>query len=328
MGMFLGCVLESFGYGLLTVMTGFTLNSLWGNKQTRYPSRLLLTVLALIWFLSTGHWITNVYRAYQAFLVFPAGPIAFYNMLNLPSYTVRNVLYCCLVLVADAFAVYRVYRVWNGRWYVVVFPIIMVFGSAIAGFGTTYWFASISPGAVFGTEIVPWGTAWYAMNLATNGTCTFLIAFRIVQSQRTLRKLSTASSARLFNTLVIILESAAIYSSATIVLLTTTVIGTNSAFVVLDMTVSIVGITFTMIILRVSMGVSSDTQSQYNTGTDTLRMPTRSQGDLTVNVSRLVEVNAGPGHPYAGTRSTGMGMGAPAYKGGYADVDSKLDHQV
>jgi hypothetical protein len=62
-----------------------------------------------------------------------------------------------------------------------------------------------------------------------------LIAFRIIQSQRTLRKLSTASSARLFNTLVIILESAAIYSSATIVLLTTTVIGTNSAFVVLDM---------------------------------------------------------------------------------------------
>jgi hypothetical protein len=51
---FLGCVLESFGYGLLTVMTGFTLNSLWGNKQTRYPSRLLLTVLALIWVLSTG----------------------------------------------------------------------------------------------------------------------------------------------------------------------------------------------------------------------------------------------------------------------------------
>ncbi|KAJ6518274.1 hypothetical protein C8R47DRAFT_9817 [Mycena vitilis] len=298
-GMLLGTVLESMGYGVLTVLTAFTLKALADNRQTRYPSKLLLTVLTLIWLLSTGHWISNVFRSYNAFVRFPGGPALFYDQLNLPSYTVRNVMYCTLVMVADSFAVYRVYRCYNGSWAVAAFPMVMVAGSMVCGYGTTFFFATGTPGSVFSTMIIPWGTAWYAMNLSTNIICTSLVAFKIIQGQRAVRKLSKVSSDRLWNTLVIILESAALYSAALIVLMTTTLLGTNSAFTALDINVSVVGITFALIILRVSLGVSSDTQSYGGStvgATDSaLRMPTRStrsnNGDLTVNVSRLVELD-------------------------------------
>ncbi|KAJ7463695.1 hypothetical protein FB451DRAFT_1265247 [Mycena latifolia] len=287
--MLLGCALESMGYGVLTVMTGFTLKSLRDNTQTRYPSRLLLTVLFLIWILSTGHWITNVYRAYQAFVRFPGGPILFYSTTNLGSYTARNIVYCTLVMVADSFAVYRCYRVWNNKWYVVVIPIIMVGGSAVTGYGTTYFFTVDPPGGVFGTTIVRWGTSWFAMNLCTNLVCTCIVGSKILLSQRSIRTLSQAASQRLWNTLIIILESAAIYSSVLIVLITCYLVGSFSAYTVLDISVSTVGITFTMIILRVSLGVNSDTRYYGETTAETMRLPTRS-GDVTVNVSRLVEV--------------------------------------
>ncbi|KAF8128038.1 hypothetical protein K438DRAFT_1789684 [Mycena galopus ATCC 62051] len=285
---FMITTLISRSTGLLTVMVVFTVRSLMANHQTRYRSPVLYTFLILIWALSTGHWITNVFRAYQAFVRFPAGPIAYYDTLNLPSYTARNVLYCTLVIVSDIFAVYRVYRVYNNNCQI-----------SVAGYGTTYYFATGSPGIVFDTPIVPWGTSWYAMNLSTNMMCTFLIAFKIIRSQRTVQRLSKVSSARLWNTLVIILESAAIYSSTLIMVMTTTLIGTNSAFTILD-----IGITFTLIILRVSLGVSSDTQYYGGMSTDATRFPSSRSGDLTVNVSRLVEVN---GNPFSGTATAANG---------------------
>ncbi|KAK6966523.1 hypothetical protein R3P38DRAFT_2754699 [Favolaschia claudopus] len=319
--MFLGCIMESFGYGILTVMVIFTVRSLLANKQTRYPSPLLLTVLACIWLLSTGHWITNVYRAYQAFIAFPGGPLVYYNLLSIPSYTARNVLYCTLVITSDAFAVYRVFRVWNGNWYIAALPMLMVVGSAAAGYGTTYQFSAAVPGAVFNTPIIPWGTAWYAMNLATNTICTLLVAFRIIRGQSSVRNLSKSSGSSLRNTLIIILESAAIYSASTLVLMTTTLIGTNASFLVLDITVAVVGITFTLIILRVSLGVSSDAQSyggSYggNSMQDGTRYPSSRSRDLTVNVSRLVEVN--PGKSYSGT-------GSAVEQSGYSDSGYKME---
>jgi hypothetical protein len=61
-----------------------------------------------------------------------------------------------------------------------------------------------------------------------------LIAYRIVQGQRVIRALSQSANDRLSRTLVIILESAAIYSSALVVLITCYVVKTNAQYTILD----------------------------------------------------------------------------------------------
>jgi hypothetical protein len=55
-----------------------------------------------------------------------------------------------------------------------------------------------------------------------------------------------------------------------------------------------------MIILRVSLGISSDAPTYGGVTTDNMRLPSRPGGDLTVNVSRLVEVNRYTSGPMGG----------------------------
>ncbi|KAJ7480878.1 hypothetical protein FB451DRAFT_1238659 [Mycena latifolia] len=286
----LGAMLNSMGYGILTVMTGFTLKTLLENKRPRYPSRLLLSVLSQIWILSTAYWIMIVYRAYQAFIRFPEGATQFYSTLAMPSYTARSVVYCMLTLVADTFAIYRAYLVWNRKWHMVAVPVIMLGGTVVTACGVIYHFTQGD--ALFDTAILPWITSWFVMTLCTNVVCTCLIGYRIIQSQRAIQKLCEVASDRLWNTLIIIVESAAIYSSVLIALICCYVLGSDAQDIVLDMSVSTIGIAFTMIILRVSLGVSSETRYNGASVAETMKLPVR-RGEYAVNVSRLGEVDRG-----------------------------------
>ncbi|KAJ7439123.1 hypothetical protein FB451DRAFT_1302840 [Mycena latifolia] len=316
----LGGMLNSMGYGILTVMTGFTLKSLLANKQLRYPSRLLLSVLSLIWILSTAHWIINVYRAYQAFIKVPEGAAHFYSTLSMPSDTARNVVYCMLTVVADTFAIYRAYLVWNRKWYMVTVPVIMLGGAVVTACGAIYNFTKGD--ALFDTTILPWATSWFVMTFSTNVVCTCLIGYRIIQSQRSIQKLIEVTNDRLWNTLIIIVESAAIYSSVLIVLISCYLLDSNAQYIVLDMSISTIGIAFTTIILRVSLGISSETRYNGARVAETMKPPVK-RGEYAVNVSRLMEVNRGT---YSDSGSH-LVEGEEVDKNSFTeDPKSRLDH--
>ncbi|KAJ7841938.1 hypothetical protein B0H14DRAFT_2512163 [Mycena olivaceomarginata] len=310
---FLGCILESLGLGVLTVMASFTLRIILKKKQVS-TRRGVLIILVLIWVLSAMHWIINVHRAYQAFLVFPDGPVMFYNTLNLPSYTAKNAVYTTLTVVADSFATYRCYVVWNRNRYIGAIPAMLLAGTAVAGYGATVVFTTIEPGnPIFFTALVPWITAWITLTLATNVVCTCppihrmvlsspltllvsgLIAYRIVSTARAVRGVRMGRD-RLMSTLVVIVESASIYSSTLVALIASYLSGNNGQFVVIDVVRGLqplLGITFTMIIMRVSLGISSTGQTFLSTttmNTDSTRLPV-GHGEIAVNVTRLVEVN-------------------------------------
>ncbi|KAF8180691.1 hypothetical protein K438DRAFT_1462855, partial [Mycena galopus ATCC 62051] len=198
------------------------------------------------------HWCVIAYRAYQAFLVSPDAS-AFYNTLRLPSYTARNISYTMLTLVADSFASYRCYVVWKRNWLVGAIPALLLLATAVAGFGTTYVFTTVEPGnPIFQAPIVPWITSWIALTLSTNIVCTSLIAYRIIGTTRAVKEFRIGRD-RLSATLIVIVESAAIYSATLIAIMIAYLCGNNGQFVVLDM-VRLQGIAFTMIIIRVILG--------------------------------------------------------------------------
>jgi hypothetical protein len=122
----------------------------------------------------------------------------------------------------------------------------------VAGYGTTYVFTTIEPGnPIFFTALVPWITAWITLTLATNVVCTCppihpmalsspltllvsgLIAYRIVSTARAVRGLRIGRD-RLMSTLIVIVESASIYSSTLVALIASYLSGNNGQFVVLD----------------------------------------------------------------------------------------------
>ncbi|KAJ7714889.1 hypothetical protein DFH07DRAFT_785701 [Mycena maculata] len=280
---FVGCVLESMLYGAFTIMAGFTLKTLLAARDRNRP---LTVVLCLIWIFSTAHWITNVYRAYNAFIRFPEGPVTFYNTLSLPSYTARNTSYYFLTLVADGFAVTSktasAARDTDSS------------ASTVAGGGVIYTFTKVPPGnVVFIARVVPWITSWISMTLATNVVCTIFIAIGILRIHMAARKvhLSPMRSDPVWTSVIILTESAAIYSSTLITLITCYLLQSNSQYILLDLTVSSIGITFTMIILRISLKLSSEVTVQGQSTSQTMRVPVR-PGELSVNVSRLVQVNS------------------------------------
>ncbi|KAK1216895.1 hypothetical protein PQX77_020471 [Marasmius sp. AFHP31] len=136
------------------------------------------------------------------------------------------------------------------------------------------------------------------MTLCTNLTCTLLIAFRIIQNANRLSHVSVggAMRSRVTGALVVIIESASVYSAGLICLVVIYLLGSNGQYAILDLTATIVGITFHFIILRTLF--AREPSSAYSSGAavnTTLAIPleNRTKG-LPVNVTSVVEASDRP----------------------------------
>ncbi|KAK0432119.1 hypothetical protein ARMSODRAFT_1083112 [Armillaria solidipes] len=296
---FIGLVLETLNYGVFNVLFLGILWLLWNKRSLRaYAHRVLFVTACLLWILTTLHWIINVCRATIAFVERQGevnGALAYYADLTVDLYAAKTAVYVALTLVGDSFVTYRCWIIWSQKIVVVILPMFLVTGTAVTGFVATHKFTLVNPGSeIFLPNLVPWVTSFIVLSLVTNVVCTFLIAFRLIQSHRSVAPYS--QSKRLISTLIIIVESAAIYSSALTALVTLYVLGSNGQYVALDMTAPIIGITFSMIIIRVALtkvrkpGYSTNSSSGLGGQSSDVRYPVNS-GPITVNVSRLVEMN-------------------------------------
>ncbi|KAF7353826.1 hypothetical protein MVEN_01068200 [Mycena venus] len=301
-------VLETFSLGIFTVLCGATVRVIFKRRFSNNP--LMLPTLCLIWILSIVHWIIDVVRAMDAFLNSPLGALAYYADVSNPLQAAKTAVYVTLTLSGDFFVIYRCYVVWNRSWLVVVLPILLWTGTGVVGYATTHAFLQTHHGGIFLTQLKPWVTSFICMTLSTNVVCTILIAYRILRTRMTLHKNSGGS--RVYSALIIFLESAATYSSALIVLVTVYLLNSNAQFIVLDVTAPLIGITFSMIILRLAMTGPSETNSRSAAGSIPLR--------TAVNVSRLVEVSGTGSQRDYGMESFDRGNGGKAATR-YAETD-------
>lgn len=289
---FLALVLEALLYGSFTVLF---IAALWAISQKRSGINVkLLSTVIIIWILATVHLILDVVRAVEAFVDADGTALDYYSNLSNPLQAAKTAIYVILTLVGDGFAIYRCYVVWNRKWYIVPGPLLLLCGTGVGGFGATVAFSQAAPGAeVFLPAIVPWITSFISMTLCTNVVCTFLIAYRILNIQRAVRGLAQVNTAR--SALMMILESAAVYSASVVSLMVTYTINSNAQYTVLDLTAPLIGITFTAIILRVSLGISSrDLTAFSQTASDhPQRLARNRRAPVAVNVSHLVEMDGG-----------------------------------
>ncbi|PPQ88590.1 hypothetical protein CVT25_009970 [Psilocybe cyanescens] len=312
---FLALVLETLLYGAFTVLF---LAALWVITVQRsvVNYRLLVTVVA-IWLISTTHLVLDVVRAVNAFVdnPLPGGALEYYGNLSDPLQAAKTAIFVLLTLVGDAFVIYRCYIIWHRQWWVVVLPMLLWCGTGVGGFGATVAFSQAAPGAeVFLPAIVPWITSFISMTLATNILCTLLIGYRIEKIRRDLKGAAVGGSVGQ-SAVIMVIESAAIYSSAVICLMITYQLDSNAQYTVLDLTSPLIGITFTIIILRVSLGISAKQLSTFPSDAHNVNgnrsRPTdirfqQMTDPVNIKVSHLVETDNGR-DAYASSQKSPMG---------------------
>ncbi|KAK1217032.1 hypothetical protein PQX77_020306 [Marasmius sp. AFHP31] len=259
---FLALVLESLLYGSFCVLFAA---ALWAilTKRRLVNLKLLSTLIAM-WTLSTIHLILDLIRAKAAFIDARDAPdgapgsLAYYLDLSNPLEPAKTAVNGSYK--QSSSKIYRCYIVW-GRWYMCFIPAILLCGTGVVGYGATYSFTRAAPGAeVFLPAIVPWVTSFFVLTFSTNIICTVLIVIRILSIQKAVSGSSGASgrfvSSRMnfsLKAVVIVTESAAVYSATVLSLLVLYTLGSNGQYIVLDMTSPIIGIVFTFIILRATL---------------------------------------------------------------------------
>ncbi|KAJ7611914.1 hypothetical protein DFH06DRAFT_154624 [Mycena polygramma] len=287
---FIALVLETFNFGIFTILFAVTLQMI-TKKRISNANRLMLPTLCLIWIFSVAHWVIDIVRATEAFLDTPEGALAYYANIANPLQLAKTAVYTCLTLTGDFFLIYRCWVVFNRNWYVIALPILLWFGTGIAGFGVTHAFSLAGRGGIFVAGVVaPWALSAFCMTLSLNVICTLLIAYRILGARAALHR-HNAQQSRVFSALIIFLESAALYSASLTVLLTLYVLNSNAQYILIDVTSSLIGITFATILLRLAM---TNQASQIDSLASLRAQQNRSNAYpmTSVSVSRVVEVDS------------------------------------
>jgi hypothetical protein len=175
------------------------------------------------------------------------------------------VIYAIQTYLGDGFMIYRVYMVWGRNPYVCI-PVVATFlGSfalsttvlriaATASDNTTAGHSSVT------TRII----IFFWLTLFTNACSTALIAGRIWWMNRQIRSLLTNTRSSRLNfqpAVTIIVESGAIYSISMVMLIILYESGSAAQVIVQDAMPQIMGIIFTLIIVRVSLETTTGTST-------------------------------------------------------------------
>ncbi|KAK1224942.1 hypothetical protein PQX77_001035 [Marasmius sp. AFHP31] len=150
-----------------------------------------------------------------------------------------------LTTIADIFIIYRVFAVWSRSLLSSAIPCLLLVAGITSGgllIANTGKYGFNEPRSLF--------TAYYCITLVLNVLCTVLIASKLYISER---RTKLSSSLKLKWTSVIVIESAALYSASVIVVVVCNVLRADDAhLIVLLMTPPIIGLTFSLIILRIA----------------------------------------------------------------------------
>ncbi|KAH9923659.1 uncharacterized protein B0H18DRAFT_1120304 [Fomitopsis serialis] len=274
---------QSVLYGnYMTLFFTTTKALLWKRPSGNPLRRNMLFVSFLMFGIATTHVATNFSRIILAFINnvdAPGGPAAFFNEMSNFTQMFGSTLYVAQTLLGDAMVLYRSYLVWGRKLWVIAFPFVLLLGSTATGVGILYSFDKVDPEAsIFVVQLGHWITAFFSMTFATNVVCTGafpsfvpdIISCRGTRV-RILCKYSVGGVPDLGRqpdpsflqvpgpapVMILIVESGALYSATLLALLILYNVDSWFQYVVLDAVSSIVGIVFSVIMLRIATGESN-----------------------------------------------------------------------
>ncbi|KAG7089642.1 hypothetical protein E1B28_011304 [Marasmius oreades] len=259
-------VIHTFLYGIFFLLNLVSVWFIWFPLQRR-AERGVAAALKKPMFIGavtlfatvTTHWVCNVLRLFQAMVYFKQGtsPLEYYADLSQRIYAVKTGLIMASVVAGDIMIVYRLWVVWSCQYYVIILPSISVIGVAISGSGITYELTQFTRGkSIFASSAQAWVICEALFTILTNVYCTGLIAWRIWFTNHHSLSLdndksrSSSASRHLMAAMVIIIESALLYSSFLVVFIGTYVAKHQIESLIVDCLPPVAGIAFSLINVR------------------------------------------------------------------------------
>ncbi|KAJ6478293.1 hypothetical protein C8R45DRAFT_1006981 [Mycena sanguinolenta] len=251
---------ESVLYGVYLVLAVTSLCLLVGRnaKSTRrgtsiFRSPIFIGTIGL--FLTiTGHWVIIVDRAFLGFIHFAdtLGPLRFYGDLTQLTEVIGTGFVAVTTIISDILIIHRLWVVWGYNKTIVIIPIATSVGLIVSGIGITTQFTQYQPGQdVFLSVAGRWITSATVFTLCTTLYSTVFISWRLWHHGRIIQPYGGPS---LKSILVIIVESAALWTIWSLFYLVSYRAQSNLEFIVVDCSPAIAGISCMLIHVRVGMG--------------------------------------------------------------------------
>ncbi|KAM5535136.1 hypothetical protein V8D89_011222 [Ganoderma adspersum] len=229
-------------------------------RHTRKITPIVFWVAVLMFMFSTVHVSLGFYRLIRGFIDLrdqPGGPGAYFSDVSTPPNVAKVTIHSVNSILGDSIVVWRCWHVWGGEWRVCVVPILLIIASAVCGFAQAIIFAEAKTvHSAFANELERWNGSLFSLSLVTNVVVTTLIAARIWFITRESGGAVT-SQFRYTKVLLLVIESAMIYSAALLVEITLYFIGSNAFYIVYDPIAQLTGIVPTMIIVMSALGLTS-----------------------------------------------------------------------
>ncbi|OBZ74465.1 hypothetical protein A0H81_05110 [Grifola frondosa] len=255
--------LESLVFGAFCVLYGISTWILMYRTDSRNRTtlnKMLFATSTLMFALCIAHLGLNIHRAIQGFVDqggSPDGTTNFYLKVDDLTQIAKSVIFITQTLVGDSFLTYRLFIVWDRDWRVIVIPILLLIGTGISGYGGCYQFTTFTGlTLIFKSALKSWLATFTSISLCTNVLATILISAKIMWSNRKVRKYRTNIGPSCWDMIETLIQSAAIYSAALICLLATYAANSNAQDICLETMQPLIGVVFTLIIIRVGLGHS------------------------------------------------------------------------
>ncbi|TBU25893.1 hypothetical protein BD311DRAFT_726926 [Dichomitus squalens] len=253
--MLVGFACEGILWGIYTTLFIVALILLWHRSKRGIKNHYITVASVMLYVMCTTHFALNFNHFYTAL---GSTGVSGYATETKPLIGADFLVSVC-DLMGDFILLYRCWVLWGQSYWVIALP----FMTAVAGFAcigrvvrivVTQTPTSSTPDP----SLVPLDIAGYALPLCTNAMATGLIAYRIWSmsvlndGQATLQ-----SSARLAkNAMTIIVESGLLYLVTQLVFVVLNGTGNTSEAILVAMAVQIYGISPTLIIIRVGLGIA------------------------------------------------------------------------
>ncbi|OJT08997.1 hypothetical protein TRAPUB_131 [Trametes pubescens] len=195
--------------------------------------------------------MARIYGAYVVHGAEPFGPILFFADLKSPLSLVWAACYVFEAFITDSLTIYRLYVIWGSNIWVCIPPGLCVGAMLVSGFGTVISFSKLDSGNDLWTNVAgDWLICAFVLGLATNILAVSLIGYRILVRNRRVTAVSGVGSLK--NVVVVIIESAALYTFLKTINLVLLLTKSNVAWAFLSIANPIIGIASHLLILRVA----------------------------------------------------------------------------
>ncbi|KAK7453408.1 hypothetical protein VKT23_011673 [Stygiomarasmius scandens] len=261
----------------------------------RKTNKFLFTANFLLFLLIFSHWVVQIHRSQKAFIATAGEPgdpaTIFYafpaDALNL----LKESLYLAQTFIGDCTMIYRLWIVYNKNYYITILPTMVMTVYLVSAIAVVIALAKTTPGEdIFVSTAGRWAILVFTTTVATNILTTSLITYRVWRIQK--RVHGSSYGGNVLSVLHIMIESASLYTITALL----TLIGYSTKmtwqFITIDMISPIIGISFTLISVRVNRHNSVNDSTQHSSNVVRIRPDTRREeiglGSLSVTVSQQV----------------------------------------